>query len=148
MQDSNNFLIPSFTCLREQLNSAVTPEAAAAFNVGKQLLAASEACEVSLPLALSNVSIYISLICQLNKSDLDVFFFFLLNWALFMFTLQGLSGRSLRKLPFLTHATLANSFGSEPGKFLHKMIETATRERSEILDWILIISLSIIWSLF
>ncbi|KAK4489020.1 hypothetical protein RD792_004812 [Penstemon davidsonii] len=47
---------------------------------------------------------------------------------------EGLSGRSLRKLPFLTHAALANPFGCEPGKFLHKMIETATRERSEIPD--------------
>ncbi|KAL8465588.1 hypothetical protein ACS0TY_034903 [Phlomoides rotata] len=90
-KDGDKLIIPSFTCLREQLNSAVTPEAASPFNIGKQLLAAAEACE-------------------------------------------GLSGRSLRKLPFLTHATLANSFGSAPGKFLCKLIETATRERSEILD--------------
>lgn len=81
--------IPSFTSLREQINSTVSPEAASPFILCKQLLAAAEACE-------------------------------------------GLSGRSLRKLPFLTHAALANPFGCEPGKFLHKMIETARRERSEM----------------
>ncbi|KAL2243666.1 UNVERIFIED_CONTAM: Pachytene checkpoint protein 2 [Sesamum indicum] len=82
---------PSFTSLREQLNSLVIPEAAPRLNLCKQLLAAAEACE-------------------------------------------GLSGRSLRKLPFLTHAALANPFGCEPGKFLHKMIETTRRECSEIPD--------------
>ncbi|KAL0341576.1 UNVERIFIED_CONTAM: Pachytene checkpoint protein 2 [Sesamum calycinum] len=82
---------PSFTSLREQLNSTVILEAATRLNLCKQLLAAAEACE-------------------------------------------GLSGRSLRKLPFLTHAALANPFGCEPGKFLHKMIETSRRECSEIPD--------------
>ncbi|KAG8378779.1 hypothetical protein BUALT_Bualt07G0020500 [Buddleja alternifolia] len=47
---------------------------------------------------------------------------------------EGLSGRSLRKLPFLTHAAISNSFGCEPEKFLLKMIETAKRERSELPD--------------
>ncbi|KAL3642315.1 nucleolar component of the pachytene checkpoint [Castilleja foliolosa] len=47
---------------------------------------------------------------------------------------EGLSGRALRKLPFLTHAALSNPFGCEPGKFLLKMVETAKRECSQILD--------------
>ncbi|GFQ05683.1 pachytene checkpoint protein 2 homolog [Phtheirospermum japonicum] len=47
---------------------------------------------------------------------------------------EGLSGRALRKLPFLTHAALSNPFGCEPGKFLLKMVETATKECSQILD--------------
>ncbi|XP_042037938.1 pachytene checkpoint protein 2 homolog [Salvia splendens] len=90
-QDGNNFLIPSYTNLREQLNSTVSPDTASPFYLAKHLLAAAEVCE-------------------------------------------GLSGRSLRKLPFLTHAALANPFGCEAGKFLHKMIETSRRERSEMLE--------------
>ncbi|KAH6770588.1 pachytene checkpoint-like protein [Perilla frutescens var. hirtella] len=88
-QDDHHIFIPSFTSLREQLNSTVSPEGASPFNLCKQLLAAAEACE-------------------------------------------GLSGRSLRKLPFLTHAALANPFGCEPGKFLQKMVETSRRERAEM----------------
>ncbi|EYU22185.1 hypothetical protein ABFS82_09G014100 [Erythranthe guttata] len=90
-QDGDNLFVPSFTSLKEQLNTALIPEAASPYSLGVPLLAAAEACE-------------------------------------------GLSGRSLRKLPFLTHAALANPFGCEPGKFLHKMIETARRECSEIPD--------------
>lgn len=48
--------------------------------------------------------------------------------------LQGLSGRSLRKLPFLAHAALANPHSYEPDKFLHALIETAKRQRSEASD--------------
>ncbi|KAH6809419.1 pachytene checkpoint-like protein [Perilla frutescens var. frutescens] len=88
-QDDHHIFIPSFTSLREQLNSTVSPVGASPFNLCKQLLAAAEACE-------------------------------------------GLSGRSLRKLPFLTHAALANPFGCEPGKFLQKMVETSRRERAEM----------------
>ncbi|KAI4343704.1 hypothetical protein L6164_011021 [Bauhinia variegata] len=47
---------------------------------------------------------------------------------------EGMSGRSLRKLPFLAHASLANPFDSDPTKFLCTMIETAKRERSELPD--------------
>lgn len=46
---------------------------------------------------------------------------------------QGLSGRSLRKLPFLAHAALANPRSCDPGKFLSTMIETAKRECAELL---------------
>ncbi|KAL6524526.1 nucleolar component of the pachytene checkpoint [Orobanche hederae] len=84
-------LLPSFTTLKEQLNTTAIPEAAVPFNICKQLYEAAESCE-------------------------------------------GLSGRSLRKLPFLTHAALANPFGCEAGKFLLKMVETAKRECSQILD--------------
>ncbi|KAK6148298.1 hypothetical protein DH2020_019210 [Rehmannia glutinosa] len=87
----DHLFLPSFTSLKEQLNTTVISETAVPFNLCKQLLAVAEACE-------------------------------------------GLSGRSLRKLPFLTHAALANPFGCEPGKFLLKMIETAKRECSEIPD--------------
>ncbi|XP_055826113.1 pachytene checkpoint protein 2 homolog [Solanum dulcamara] len=45
---------------------------------------------------------------------------------------EGMSGRSLRKLPFLAHAALANPYSCEPGKFLHVMMQTAKRERSEL----------------
>ncbi|KAL6493491.1 nucleolar component of the pachytene checkpoint [Orobanche gracilis] len=84
-------LLPSFTSLKEQLNTTAIPEAAVPFNICKLLYEAAESCE-------------------------------------------GLSGRSLRKLPFLTHAALANPFGCEAGKFLLKMVETAKRECSQILD--------------
>ncbi|KAK6924780.1 ATPase, AAA-type, core [Dillenia turbinata] len=42
---------------------------------------------------------------------------------------EGLSGRSLRKLPFLAHAALCNPYGCTPSKFLRTMIDTANRER-------------------
>ncbi|KAI4342521.1 hypothetical protein MLD38_027142 [Melastoma candidum] len=47
---------------------------------------------------------------------------------------EGLSGRSLRKLPFLTHASLAEPQWCNPVKFLQKMTDTAKRERSELPD--------------
>ncbi|GKV25994.1 hypothetical protein SLEP1_g35361 [Rubroshorea leprosula] len=47
---------------------------------------------------------------------------------------EGLSGRSLRKLPFLAHAALANPYCCDPSKFLSTMVETARRERSELPD--------------
>ncbi|XP_017973870.1 PREDICTED: pachytene checkpoint protein 2 homolog isoform X2 [Theobroma cacao] len=47
---------------------------------------------------------------------------------------EGLSGRSLRKLPFLAHAALNNPYCCDPSKFFHTMIETARRERSELPD--------------
>ena len=46
LQDGNNFLIPSYTNLREQLDSALSPDTASPFYLAKQLLAAAEACEV------------------------------------------------------------------------------------------------------
>ncbi|KAI3897892.1 hypothetical protein MKW92_011589 [Papaver armeniacum] len=45
---------------------------------------------------------------------------------------EGLSGRALRKLPFLTHAALTNPNNCEPSKFLQTLIETARRELSEL----------------
>ncbi|KAH0775367.1 hypothetical protein KY290_012504 [Solanum tuberosum] len=47
---------------------------------------------------------------------------------------EGMSGRSLRKLPFLAHAALANPYSCEPGKFLHVMMQTAKREHSELSE--------------
>ncbi|KAL5544126.1 hypothetical protein UlMin_007910 [Ulmus minor] len=47
---------------------------------------------------------------------------------------EGLSGRSLRKLPFLAHAALSNPFCCDPSKFLRAMMDTARRERSELPD--------------
>ncbi|XVE56348.1 hypothetical protein DITRI_Ditri04bG0002200 [Diplodiscus trichospermus] len=47
---------------------------------------------------------------------------------------EGLSGRSLRKLPFLAHAALNNPYCCDCSEFLYKMIDTATRERSELPD--------------
>ncbi|KAF5792881.1 putative ClpA/B family, AAA+ ATPase domain, ATPase, AAA-type, core [Helianthus annuus] len=47
---------------------------------------------------------------------------------------EGLSGRSLRKLPFLAHAALAHIQCQDPIKFLLTMISTINRERSEIPD--------------
>ncbi|KAH9776412.1 Pachytene checkpoint protein 2-like [Citrus sinensis] len=47
---------------------------------------------------------------------------------------EGLSGRSLRKLPFLAHAALANPNGCDPSKFLLTVIDTARKERSELPD--------------
>lgn len=47
---------------------------------------------------------------------------------------EGLSGRSLRKLPFLAHAALANPYGCDPFRFLISLTETARRERAEMPD--------------
>ncbi|KAL1812426.1 hypothetical protein ACET3Z_022491 [Daucus carota] len=47
---------------------------------------------------------------------------------------EGLSGRSLRKLPFLTHAALANPSTCELYKFLCTMRDTIRRERSDLPD--------------
>lgn len=47
---------------------------------------------------------------------------------------QGLSGRTLRKLPFLAHAALASPYSCDPSKFLCTMIDTARIQRSELLD--------------
>ncbi|KAD4889033.1 hypothetical protein R6Q59_034075 [Mikania micrantha] len=47
---------------------------------------------------------------------------------------EGLSGRSLRKLPFLAHAALAHIQCQDPIKFLLAMINTINREQSEIPD--------------
>ncbi|EPS61094.1 hypothetical protein M569_13706 [Genlisea aurea] len=48
---------------------------------------------------------------------------------------EGLSGRTLRKLPFLAHAALAMPFGGcTASRFLVQMVETAKRERSEMPD--------------
>ncbi|WCJ36141.1 hypothetical protein M5689_017357 [Euphorbia peplus] len=38
---------------------------------------------------------------------------------------EGLSGRSLRKLPFLTHAALSNPYSCDPCEFLSTMVNTA-----------------------
>ncbi|CAI0547534.1 unnamed protein product, partial [Linum tenue] len=51
----------------------------------------------------------------------------------FVVTLQGLSGRSLRKLPFLAHASLSSPGSCDPTNFLCTMIDTARREHSELL---------------
>uniref|UniRef100_A0A0E0PAJ6 Pachytene checkpoint protein 2 homolog n=2 Tax=Oryza TaxID=4527 RepID=A0A0E0PAJ6_ORYRU len=44
---------------------------------------------------------------------------------------QGLSGRTLRKLPFLAHASVANPSCCDASAFLHALIQTAQRELSE-----------------
>lgn len=48
--------------------------------------------------------------------------------------LQGLSGRSLRKLPFLAHAALANPYSCDASKFLCTMTDTAKRECAGLLS--------------
>ncbi|RLM75000.1 hypothetical protein C2845_PM15G11860 [Panicum miliaceum] len=44
---------------------------------------------------------------------------------------EGLSGRSLRKLPFLAHASVANPSCCDTSTFMHTLIQTAKREISE-----------------
>ncbi|KAK9119844.1 hypothetical protein Scep_017937 [Stephania cephalantha] len=44
---------------------------------------------------------------------------------------EGLSGRTLRKLPFLAHASLANPHGCDVYKFLSALTTTARKELSE-----------------
>ncbi|XP_062224820.1 pachytene checkpoint protein 2 homolog [Phragmites australis] len=44
---------------------------------------------------------------------------------------EGLSGRSLRKLPFLAHASAANPSSCDASAFMHTLIQTARREISE-----------------
>jgi hypothetical protein len=46
--------------------------------------------------------------------------------------MQGMSGRSLRKLPFLAHAALSNPNSCDASEFLCAMIDTARREHSEL----------------
>ncbi|KAJ6374371.1 hypothetical protein OIU78_029981 [Salix suchowensis] len=45
---------------------------------------------------------------------------------------EGMSGRSLRKLPFLAHAALSNPNSCSASEFLRAMIDTAKREHSEL----------------
>ncbi|XP_011046244.1 PREDICTED: pachytene checkpoint protein 2 homolog [Populus euphratica] len=45
---------------------------------------------------------------------------------------EGMSGRSLRKLPFLAHGALSNPYGCNASEFLCAMIDTARREHSEL----------------
>lgn len=45
---------------------------------------------------------------------------------------EGMSGRSLRKLPFLAHGAFASPYNCDPAKFLRAMVDTARRERSEL----------------
>ncbi|KAI8543788.1 hypothetical protein RHMOL_Rhmol08G0245800 [Rhododendron molle] len=45
---------------------------------------------------------------------------------------EGMSGRSLRKLPFLAHGAFASPYNCDPAKFLCAMVDTARRERSEL----------------
>ncbi|CAI9112753.1 OLC1v1013243C2 [Oldenlandia corymbosa var. corymbosa] len=47
---------------------------------------------------------------------------------------EGLSGRSLRKLPFLAHAALKNPYCCDSHTFLKTLVQTAMRERSEMPD--------------
>ncbi|KAJ8615482.1 hypothetical protein MRB53_034854 [Persea americana] len=45
---------------------------------------------------------------------------------------EGLSGRALRKLPFLAHAASTSPYNCDASKFLSSLIETAKRELSEL----------------
>ncbi|KAJ6888744.1 pachytene checkpoint protein 2 [Populus alba x Populus x berolinensis] len=45
---------------------------------------------------------------------------------------EGMSGRTLRKLPFLAHAALSNPNSCDASEFLCAMIDTARREHSEL----------------
>lgn len=45
---------------------------------------------------------------------------------------EGLSGRSLRKLPFLAHASLSKPNNCDLGKFVSAMVETAKKQSSEL----------------
>ncbi|KAI8543882.1 hypothetical protein RHMOL_Rhmol08G0253200 [Rhododendron molle] len=45
---------------------------------------------------------------------------------------EGMSGRSLRKLPFLAHGAFASPYNCDPAKFLCAMVGTGRRERSEL----------------
>ncbi|RAL47566.1 hypothetical protein DM860_011304 [Cuscuta australis] len=47
---------------------------------------------------------------------------------------EGLSGRSLRKLPFLAHAAQKNPHVCEPEEFMYALIETAKRQQLEASD--------------
>ncbi|KAE8124324.1 hypothetical protein FH972_019222 [Carpinus fangiana] len=47
---------------------------------------------------------------------------------------EGLSGRALRKLPFLAHAAVSDPYNCDPSRFLRTMIDTAKRELSELHD--------------
>ncbi|KAF5185814.1 Pachytene checkpoint protein 2-like protein [Thalictrum thalictroides] len=47
---------------------------------------------------------------------------------------EGLSGRTLRKLPFLAHAALSNPYSCDTSKFMDTLIRTARREISELVS--------------
>lgn len=49
-------------------------------------------------------------------------------------TCEGLSGRSLRRLPFLTHASLSDAYSCDLAKFLCTMRDTAKKEQTELPD--------------
>ncbi|XP_057853723.2 pachytene checkpoint protein 2 homolog isoform X1 [Cryptomeria japonica] len=44
---------------------------------------------------------------------------------------EGLSGRALRKLPFLAHASLVNCFSCDSARFIATLVDTARNELSE-----------------
>lgn len=118
-------MLPNYASAKQRMNAPDFHEATTFMQLCKKLVETAEACEVGKkdntswsltsqslgrPLYLNNCRVW-SVSCP-----------------------QGMSGRSLRKLPFLAHAALANPFDCNPIKFLCTMIDTAKRERSELPD--------------
>ena len=110
-------MLPNYSTLREKLNAPDIQEAQPVLPFWKQLLEAAEACEVS---------------SQFFQSLLNPVKDQAINRVASYYPVQGLSGRTLRKLPFLAHAALSNPNSCDASEFLCAMIDTARREHSEL----------------
>lgn len=115
LQDFDLLVLPNYSTLREKLIAPT--EAQPVLHFCKQLVEAAEACEVSS-------EIFQTLLNPVN--DLVI------NCMTSYHLMQGMSGRSLRKLPFLAHAALSNPNSCSASEFLCAMIDTAKREHSEL----------------
>ncbi|ESQ54848.1 hypothetical protein EUTSA_v10025089mg [Eutrema salsugineum] len=93
--------------------------------ISKGIISNFEGCEgLSIPS-------FSSLKEKANATDTDTVPWFCKQLIEAAKSCEGLSGRSLRKLPFLAHAALADPHSHDPSSFLCTMIETAKREKSE-----------------
>lgn len=105
----------------------------------KEKISISETEKVDVPLQICKLLLKVAEACKVRDKNLACLLISASPWMaleLFVeFCSQGSSGRFLRKLPFLAHATLANPCTGDPSKFLFAMLETARRDRIELPEW-------------
>jgi len=109
--------ILNYSTLKEKKHCPEAAEPHGAFHLSSLLYEAAELCEV-------NNEADPHPICCSQGSPSDW------KWRIISL-LQGLSGRSLRKLPFLAHASVTNPSCCDASTFMHTLIQTAKREISE-----------------
>lgn len=110
-------MLPNYVGLKEKISIPETEKVDVPLHICKLLFEVAEACEVC------DRNLECLLILRVLERSLNYFV---------EFCSQGSSGRFLRKLPFLAHATLANPCTGDTSKFLFAMLETARRDRAEL----------------